>query len=174
MTIAAGPFMIGAVLLAVGGALKTAYPHDTAYALRTAGLPVRDWWVRAGGALEGAVGAYAVVVGDRVAATLVAASFVAFTLFVALALHRRLPIASCGCLGKADTPPSAVHVVVNAALALAAVAVAVEPGVGLADVVADQPLGGAPFLVLVATGVALVFVVLTTLPRTLALVERQR
>jgi hypothetical protein len=54
---------------------------------------------------------------------------------------------------------------VNGLAALVGAAVVVDPGVGLPDVLADQPLLGLPFLLLVATGVYLAFVALTVLPR---------
>jgi len=161
-------------LLAIGGALKAARPGDTANALRAVRLPGAPWLVRVGGLAEIAVGVDALVVGDRLSAALVAASYRAFVGFVVFALHAGTPIATCGCFGKADTPPSAVHVLVDGALAVAALAVAVDPGVAIDDVLRDQPLSGAPFVVLVLTGVGLVFVALTALPRTLALVRREQ
>jgi hypothetical protein len=172
MNIAAGPFVIAALLLAIGGALKAARPGDTANAIRAVGLPGGPWLVRVGGAVEVAVGVYALVVGDRVSAVLVAVSYLAFSLFVVAALRAGAPIATCGCFGKADTPPSGVHVAVNMLLVVAAVAVATDPGVAISDVLAGQPLGGAPFGLLVVIGVGAVFVALTALPRTLALVRR--
>jgi hypothetical protein len=171
MSIAAGPFAIGAVLLAIGGLMKANDPNDTATAMRGAGLPFSPWLVRAGALAEAALGAYALVAGDRVSAVLVACSYSAFALFVAVALLRDLPIATCGCFGKADTPPSIVHVGCNVVLAIAAGAVAADPGVGIADVVRVQPMAGVPFLLLVGLGSSLVFLALTSLPRLLTLVR---
>jgi hypothetical protein len=174
MNAAAGPFVIVAALVALAGALKAVSPSDTANALRGVGLPASRWLVRAGGVFEMAVGAYAVVAGDRIGAALVAASYLAFAAFVAVALARGAPIATCGCFGKADTPPSLVHLVFDAAAAVAAIAVVVDPTAALADTVADQPLAGVPYLLLVVTGTYLSFLALTTLPRTLALVREAR
>ena len=50
-----------------------------------------------------------------VPALLVAASYAAFTAFVLLARSRGGVLASCGCFGRADTPPTTTHVVVTAA-----------------------------------------------------------
>jgi len=172
MNLAAGPFLIAATLLVVGGLLKALRPLDTANALRGVGVPLGPGIVRFGGAAEAAVGIWAITTGGRWSAILVAVSYAAFTAFVVAALLRHAPIASCGCFGKADTPPSLVHVGVNLIACLAAVAVAVDPGAGLRAILATQPLAGAPFLLLVATGVFLTFLALTLLPRTLSLVRQ--
>ncbi len=81
-----------------------------------------------------------------------------------VALLRDAPIASCGCFGKEDTPPSWVHVGVNLVAVVAAAVVAIDPGAGLFDLLADQPLAGVPFLLLAATGVLLAFLALDPAP----------
>ena len=167
MTIAAGPFAIAAVLLVIGGASKAARPHDTARALGAAGLRVPSIVVRFAAIAELVLGGYAFVAGDRISAALVALSYTAFTVFVVVALARRLPIATCGCFGRTDTPPSLVHVGIDVGAVVAALVVAAEPGAGLVDVLADQPLAGVPYLLLVATGALCALVALTLLPRTL-------
>ena len=174
MNPAAGPFTIAVVLLALGGAFKAASPGDTAKALRGLGLPGWPLLVRLGGVLEIAVGVVALLTGDRVAAALVMVSYLGFAAFVAVALARGVPIATCGCFGKADTPPSVVHLVINLGAAVAALAVVVDPGVALDDVVADQPLVGVPYVLLVAIGVYLAFTALTRLPRLLVTVRASR
>lgn len=174
MNIAAGPFTIAALLLALGGASKVLDPGDTATALRGAGIPLGRWAVRIGAAAELAVGVYAAVVGDQVSAVLVACSYAAFATFVAVALVRHLPISTCGCFGKADTPPSLVHVVFDVAAAAAAISVIVDPGVGLRDAVSRQPWSGIPYAVVLATGVYAAMLSLTALPRALALVREMR
>jgi hypothetical protein len=174
VNVVVGPFTIAAALLAIGGAFKAASPRDTANALRGVGLPGSPWVVRAGGVIEGAIGAFAIFSGGRVAAALVAASYLAFAAFVAAALARGKPIATCGCFGKADTPPSLVHVSFNVAAAAVAVALLIDPVGGITRTVSHQPLLGIPYLMLVATGVYLSFLALTLLPRTLALVREAR
>ena len=168
MNAATGPFAIAAALLALGGAAKALRPGETANALAAAGVPVGPSLVRVGGALEAAVGLGALVTGSRGFAALVAVSYLSFTAFVLLALARRTPIASCGCFGKADTPPSRVHVAVNLAAAGAALAIVVQPVPGFLDVLADQPLAGVPYVLLVVTGVAAALTALTVLPRVTA------
>lgn len=177
MNIAAGPFAIAAVLLIIGGAAKVGAPSDTATALAGVGLRIPAAVVRIGAAFEVLVGLYALVIADRAAAALVVLSFAAFFGFVWLALVRRVPIATCGCFGRADSPPSVVHLAIDAGAVLAAAAVVVDPGAALTDVIGDQPLAGAPYLLLVVTGVYLAYMAMTALPRTLALVreiERRR
>lgn len=174
MTALTGLFAIVASLLALGGASKAMQPADTVGALRGLGLPSSGALVRAGGVAELVIGVGALVTGARPFAVLVAVSFAAFAVFVALALRRGAPIGSCGCFGKADTPPSVTHIVFNACAAGVAVGVAVDPVSGIADVVADQPLLGLPFLLLVAVGVYLAFLTLTLLPRTLAMLPSRK
>jgi hypothetical protein len=169
VTIAAGPFAIAAVLLVLGGAAKTLRPDDTARALREAGLRIPSMGVRLVAVAELLIGGYAIVVGDRASAVLVALSYAAFIGFVVVALGRRLPISTCGCFGRTDTPPSLVHVGIDLGAVVAAAVVAVDPGVGLLDVVGDQPVAGVPYVILVATGVLCALVAMTALPKTLAL-----
>ena len=172
----AGPFAIAAVLLAVGGALKAVRPHDTAEALVAVGIrfsrvmPARVA-VRVGGAIEALVGAAALLVGGPVLCLLVALSYLAFAGFVLVALRGGAPISSCGCFGKVDTPPSVVHVVLDLAFAGVATAAAFTGGVALPDVLADQPLVGIPFVLLLGIGCSLVFLAFTALPKTMAAVR---
>jgi len=105
-----------------------------------------------------------------VAAALVAASYLLFTGFVVFALVRHIPIGSCGCFGRVDTPPSLVHVGLNIGAIVIAVAVALGPGGGIGDVLADQELLGLPFLLLVAMATYLAFATLTLLPQLRSLV----
>jgi methylamine utilization protein MauE len=114
----------GALVLLAAGAAKVVDPSRTAGALGVRGWPSGPVLVRAGAAAELLVGAGALVVGGPVLASLVALSYLAFALFVASALTSGTPIGSCGCLGRADTPPTALHVVVDAALAAGALAAA--------------------------------------------------
>jgi len=86
-----------------------------------------------------------------------------------LALRADAPISSCGCFGKIDTPPSLVHVVLDAAVALMAGAVAIAgTDVSMPTVLPDQPLLGLPFVLLVVVGTGLVLLAFTSLPRALA------
>jgi hypothetical protein len=123
----------GALVLLVAGAAKVADPSRTAGALRGLGWPSSSVLVRVGAGVELLVGAGALVFGGPVLAGLVAVSYLAFALFVATALTSGTPIGTCGCLGRADTPPSALHVVVDAALAAGALAAAATSADPLLD-----------------------------------------
>jgi hypothetical protein len=165
----AGPRAIAAVLLVAGGAAKAWRPGDTARALRMVGIRVPPVAVRLGAVAEVVIGLGALLVPGPVFPALVALSYLAFAVFVVQALRTGAPISTCGCFGKVDTPPSRVHVVIDALAAAAAAAVAVAgTDVSMPTIVPDQPLAGVPFVMLVAIGVGLVFLAFTSLPRTLA------
>ncbi|MDP1819894.1 MAG: hypothetical protein Q8K58_08405 [Acidimicrobiales bacterium] len=116
--------LAAAGLLALAGAMKLLEPTMTVGALRAMGLPSSPLLVRAGSAVELSLGVGAAVLGGTVLWGLVAVSYVAFAVFVAAALASGRPIGSCGCFGRADTPPQRWHVALNAALALGAAAYA--------------------------------------------------
>lgn len=167
MNVAIGPFAIGAALLVVGGIAKALRPGDTTIALHLVGVPVPLVVVRIGGALEAGLGGWALLGASRLAAALVATSYLGFFAFVAVARVRRLPISSCGCFGRLDTPPHAVHLVLDAAAVAAAVAVAIDPGDGLRRVLDDQPASGVPYALLLVVGTVTALVAMTALPRAL-------
>lgn len=162
-----GPFLAAALLLAAAGLAKVRHPADTAIALRRVGLPVPEWAVRWGAAAEVAVAAWAFTAG-RAPALLVALSYLGFAGFVGLALRRGSPVSSCGCFGKADSPPTVAHVVVNLAAAAAAGWAAVTPHPGMLDLVRHQPLDGAPLVLLLGATAYLAYLVVAALPKTLA------
>jgi hypothetical protein len=116
-------------------------------------------------------GVYAVIDANTATAVALAAWYAGFTVFVAVALRRAVPLASCGCLGTPDTPPSPAHLVVDGVFALVAVLVAIDPYGTIDDLLADQPGGGVPLLLWVAIGVYATYLVLAVLPLTL---ERAR
>ena len=161
----AGPFLIAALLLAAAGAAKVVDPTNTVGALRKMGLPAPAAVVRVAGAVEVVLAVAAVVTGAPVLAVLVAVSYLLFTGFVLVALGRGLPIGSCGCFGKVDTPPSVLHVVINLGAVVAAIGVALGDGTGIGDALAEQPVAGVPFLLLVAVGGYAAFTALTVVPQ---------
>ena len=160
----AGPYLASAALLVAAGVSKLRDPLPLVRALRSARLPASAPLVRLGAAAEVALGLVAVLHGSRAAAALVCASFVAFTGFVVLARVRGGVLASCGCFGKADTPPTASHVAVTAALAGVAAVVAWQPLGPLTDVLAASPAAGAPLLLATAAVTAPAYLVLAVLP----------
>lgn len=142
----------GLLLLGAGGA-KVVDPTRTAGALAVMGLPVGPLVVRVGAVGEAVIGAAALVVGGRVPAALVGVSFAAFAAFVAVAMRSGRPIGTCGCFGRADTPPRWSHVAVDLVLAAAGLAGAV---VGVGPVL-DASLPSAVAAAVLAAGTYLVF-----------------
>jgi hypothetical protein len=114
--------LVAAGVLALAGAAKVLDPTMTVGALRAMGLPSGPGLVRVGAAAELALGIGAAVVGGAVLWALVGASYVAFAAFVVAALRSDRPIGSCGCFGRADTPPAWWHVAANLVAAAAALA----------------------------------------------------
>jgi hypothetical protein len=117
----AGLLAGAALLLVVGGATKVVDPSGLEGALAALGRPLPGWVVRLGAVAETGLGAAALVGGGRALALLVAASYLGFAAFVMAALRAGTPLATCGCIGRADTPPSPEHVVVDVVLAGGAV-----------------------------------------------------
>jgi hypothetical protein len=77
-------------------------------------------------------------------------------------------IGSCGCFGREDTPPHALHVVLDVVLASVASIAALTTGRSVVDELVDHP--GAAFAVvpLAAIALYLLYAAFVHLPRTLA------
>ena len=116
---------------------------------------------------EMGTGAWSLLLGGTIAGWAMAILYAAFGLFVAFALHRRIPIASCGCFGKVDTPPSPLHLLLNAAGFGAGLWAALNHTPAIASVLAGQPMAGLPYLGLLAAGTYAAFLLLTALPSVL-------
>ncbi|HMG40618.1 MAG TPA: MauE/DoxX family redox-associated membrane protein [Acidimicrobiales bacterium] len=129
----AGVVGAAALLLVIAGAGKVVDPTRTVGALRAVGWPASGLLVRAGAVGETLLGAATLTYGGRVLPLLVAASYLGFALFVMTALRAGTPVATCGCLTRADTPPSVTHVVVNGLLAAGAVAAGATDAPALLD-----------------------------------------
>jgi hypothetical protein len=110
------PFVAAAVLLAAAGVAKLARPSDTARALH-----VGPGVVRAGAAAEIAVAAVAVSTPAPLGGALLAAAYAALATYIALALKRNWALASCGCFGRPDTPPTRTHALLNCGAAASAI-----------------------------------------------------
>jgi hypothetical protein len=134
--------MAAALLLALAGAQKLLDPTLTVGALTAMRLPASPVAVRIGAVAELAVGVAAVVAGGSTW-WLVAASYVAFTAFVLVALRRGAAIGTCGCFGRADSHPSWSHVRLNAVVIAWSVAAAIVLDGPPSEVLEDHPVGGA-------------------------------
>lgn len=159
------PYGIAIALLAAAGITKVRDPRDTVGALARSGLVVPPVAVRGLAAFEVGLAAAALATGSRTGATLVGLSYVAFAVFVAQARVRHLPIGSCGCFGRLETPPTVGHLLVNLGCALAALgAAAAGPTawLGLGDL---DPAAAVTVAALVVAGVTLAAVLVTVVPR---------
>ncbi len=147
------PALVAAGLLALAGAMKLLDPTMTIGALRELGLPSSEPLVRLGALAELVLGVLAVVVGGTVVWTLVAASYIAFGMFVLAALRVDAPIGSCGCFGRADTAPHWLHLVIDLGIWVAVVTWVARMEESPLDQLADHGGDGA---IAVAAAVALI------------------
>lgn len=159
-------YFIAAALLVLSGGSKLIDPAPTQGALRTAGLPAGSWTAPALGTLE-IVAAIAGTILGGPASAVVGVLYLSFAVFVAIALKRELPLQSCGCFGRDDTPPTRGHLLFNTVSAVAAFGVAAG-GESPFALLADQPLAALPYAAFVALGVWVVYLLLAELPQTLA------
>lgn len=139
-----------AVVLAVSGTAKLADPGPAAAALDGAGLPSSPALGRALGVVELVVGIVVLAVGGPWAAVALAVLYLGFVGFVVSNRLRGLHV-PCGCIGEADEPPGAFHLVVDVAAAAAGVAAVVRP----IGPVAERLDGGRGDLLALAAVVAL-------------------
>jgi hypothetical protein len=139
MEAATAPLLVASALLVAAGLPKLRTPAPTTGALRSVGIRVPDAAVRAGGAAEAVLGTVAILTGAPLAATLVATSYVGFSAFLVVALSRGGMVASCGCLGRPDTPPTRSHLLLTVALATASAVAAVTGATGIVDFGVSAP-----------------------------------
>lgn len=168
MGLLAGAFVTAAVLLTVGGLAKLRDPLPLVRAMRAMRLPLSPFVVRSFAAAETTIGGAAVVNGSRLLAAAVAASYLAFSVFVLVALLRGGALSSCGCFGRVDTPATRLHVAVTAGLAAVAVAVAVRPTASARELLAGHPGDGAALLATSAALTAVVYLAIAVHPRLVA------
>ena len=158
---------VAGVLLAVSGIAKLRDPRPTAQSLYTAGWPSATAIIRAFGLAEVA-GFVLLLARGRPGAIAEAALYGVFFLFIASTLIRKVSLASCGCAGATETPPSWAHAIMNALVTVAAAAVAVTR-LGSVDSIVSR-LGGltAVFLIAAAATAWLTYLTVTAAPRLFA------
>ncbi|HUP18274.1 MAG TPA: MauE/DoxX family redox-associated membrane protein [Acidimicrobiia bacterium] len=159
-----GWFFLSAALLLVSGGAKLADPAPTSGALRVAGLVSGSGVVYTLAVAEIATGAFSLLAGGALAGWVMAVLYGGFGWFVAFALRRHIPISSCGCFGKVDTPPSIVHLFLNAAGLAAGVWAALTQSPSLVSVLGEQPVAGLAYLAFLAAGTYAAYLLLTALP----------
>ena len=166
-----GPYLAAAALLVLAGAAKAWRPDDTARAVRSLlprlGLPAARRAVRVLASMESIAGLYALALPGRPAGVLVAASYAAFTAVVLVARRRGGVLASCGCFGRPDTPPTWLHACTVAALSALSVPVAATAGHQRVvwSLLAGTPLHGVAMALLVVVATSVGYLLLVGLPR---------
>jgi len=153
-------------LLGAGGIMKLVDPEPTTGAMNVAHLPSSNTLSRLLGLVEiGVTIAALAIAGPSV--LLAAGLYAAFTVFTVVAIVFRIPLQSCGCFGKEDTPPTAIHVTFNVVAATALLFVFFT-GRGAIDW-ALPTLELVLYLGFTAIGVYTAYLLLTRLPQVLAL-----
>jgi len=167
VTSLSAPLYIVTGVLLVAGLAKVVRPSATATALRALRIPQPMQATRLLGLVEIAMSIAAIITGAAILWAGIALSYAAFTVFILWALNGNQDVASCGCFGHEDTPPTPGHAAFNAAASAVAALAVIDP-VRLSDfdgTVAEGILAA----VLIVTGIALAIGALTTLPRTISL-----
>jgi Methylamine utilisation protein MauE len=152
-----------ALLLLIAGLAKIARPAPTTELLVSLGIPAREPLARVIGVAESGVGIAALGIGGPLTAAATGAFYVGFVVVVVRALGAGAT--SCGCFGRADAPPSWIHVLGN--VVLAAVSFVAIGGDSAIEVMDDQPAGGIGFVLLVGVLAGLALVAFTALPEAL-------
>ena len=158
------PYAAAAVLLGVAGVPKVRDPGDLVRAVRSVGMPFGRRSVRAFAVAEVVVAVAALVVPSRLTAALLGLMYAGFTAFVVVALRRGGVLSSCGCFGKADTPPTRVHALVTGAASVTGLLVAVDPPGAWSALTDSGALAAVGFVALVALVGFLAWQVMAVLP----------
>ena len=104
---------IFSVLLVATGVVKIFKPADTEAAIRLVGAPGFSGLGRVLGAVEVLIGVGAMTLGRPSAWLVQAGAYTAFLVWMFVAHRKGVPIETCGCLGKPDTPPYWGHVAID-------------------------------------------------------------
>lgn len=169
-----GLYLIASGLLVLAGIAKALRPEDTARALvelapRRAASHVSQRVARAvlrgGATAEALLGIWALASPRPLAATLVAFSYILFTVVVVHARVHGGALSTCGCFGRPDTPATWLHAVLNALFAIAAVTVALHASTdaNLRTLLSHQPWAGLPLLFVSGVGGYLTYLALSPL-----------
>lgn len=169
-----GIFFVGCGLLILAGVAKATRPDDTARALVVLqegrnpsfmSFAMMRSIVRVGATLETALGVLALLFPQPSTAAPIAASYMLFLCTVALVRRRGGPLSTCGCFGRADTPATGFHLLLNALFVAVAITVALQPPheTSLAALLAQQPWHGVPLVFTSGVGVWLAYLALSPL-----------
>ena len=159
------PFFAAAALIMASGAAKSWRPEPASRALAAAGLPPRRAGVRTLGLIEIGLGGWSLMAPSRASALSLGLLYLAFAGFLVWLMKAGGQGATCGCLGRRDTPPSLLHVTLDVLAAGTAVMVATTPPRGVLAEAARLPLAGVPFLGGILLIAFLVYLAAAYLPR---------
>jgi methylamine utilization protein MauE len=126
-------FFLAAGLLVVSGAVKQLQPRATAQSMLDAGLPGSIALARGIGAIEIAIGIWALAAPSRGGAIALAALYASFSVFLVHVLREHPDAGSCGCAGPTPVPPSRVHLALDLVVVVSALAFAFSAPVGVVD-----------------------------------------
>jgi uncharacterized membrane protein YphA (DoxX/SURF4 family) len=168
MVVAQAVASISLGLLTASGIAKLVDPAPTTGAMKAARLPASRFISYALGLVEVVAAVTALVVGG-LAVIAAALLYLAFAVFTFSAVRKRIPVQSCGCFGRDDTPPNAVHVVYNtiASISLFTLAVLSHTPVDWSLPTAELAL----YLSFIVIGVVASYLVLARLPQVMAIRE---
>jgi hypothetical protein len=158
------PFFLAAALLLLGGLAKIRRPAVASRALAAARLPSRWWAVRGLGLVEMVAGTWALLAPATPPALAVAVLYGAFAVFLTSLIARRVPAASCGCVGASEAPPSLLHVALDLIAAASALLVATSTIPSVGAYLGAQPLFGVPLAVGMATAGYAAYAAIAFLP----------
>jgi hypothetical protein len=167
--VAQGISTIALVLLAASGVAKALDPDPTRGALKAARLPATSPAVVLLGVVEVLAAIVGIVIGGWWLAP-AAILYLGFTGFMFAAVRGRIPVQSCGCFGREDTPPTTLHIVYNLSATAALGFLAVTGGSAVPWTYPTVDL--ALFLGFALIGGYLSYLVLARLPQTLALADQ--
>jgi hypothetical protein len=169
-----GIFFVACGLLILAGIAKTVRPDDTARALvllasdrfaKVPSLNLTRQAVRTGALIETALGIGALLFPRPLTSALIAASYALFVSVVAYTRRHGGTLATCGCFGKPDTPPTGLHLLLNVVFVAAAIAVTLRPPDvnALVSLLGHQPWSGVPLVLAASVGVWLSYLALSPL-----------
>lgn len=155
-------------LLAASGIAKLVDPAPTTGAMQAAKLPASRLISYALGVFEVVVATASLVVGGPYL-YLAGFAYLAFAVFTFGAVRNRIPIQSCGCFGREDTPPNLIHVAYNV---VATIAIAATARLGVVPVDWSLPaLDVVLYLGFTSMGVVASYLLMTRLPQLLAIAK---
>jgi hypothetical protein len=169
MDVATALHAAAAVLLLLAGAAKVARPSITVDLFFSLGMPrlrflSGEAQAVAIGVVEIGLGMAALAIGGPVTAGIVGVFYVGFAVAVVRALM--VGATSCGCFGRAESPPTRIHVA--GTIGLAVVSFIAIGGATPLEVMDNQPFEGLGFVVLVGVLAGLFLVLFTALPEAMA------